>query len=63
MRCNEGSGAFRTALNGLGDRLRDCADSTGMAYAAEVMARTLGLDRAGYGIVDAARDSIDIERD
>ena len=56
--------AFRTALIELGDRLRDCADSAEMSYAAaEVMARTLGLDRAGYGTVDVAVDTIDIERD
>ncbi|MFC6790968.1 PAS domain S-box protein [Methylobacterium komagatae] len=56
--------AFRMALIELGDRLRDCADTAGMAYAAaEVMARTLGLDRAGYGTVDAALGTVDIERD
>ena len=56
--------AFRTALIELGDRLQDCADSAEMAYAAaEIMAQTLGLDRAGYGTVDAALGTIDIERD
>ncbi len=56
--------AFRTALIELGDRLRDCADTAAMAYAAaQIMARTLGLDRAGYGTVDAALGTIDIERD
>ncbi len=35
-----------------------------MAYtAAEIMARTLGLDRAGYGTVGEALDTIHIERD
>ncbi|TNC09177.1 PAS domain S-box protein [Methylobacterium terricola] len=56
--------AFRSALIELGDRFQACVDTAGMAYAAaEVMARTLGLDRAGYGTVDAALKTIDIERD
>lgn len=56
--------AFRTGLIELGDRLRECADTAAMAYvAAEVMARTLGLDRAGYGTVDEALGTIEIERD
>ncbi|AWN39062.1 histidine kinase [Methylobacterium radiodurans] len=56
--------AFRTALIELGDRFQACGDTARMAYAAaEVVARTLGLDRAGYGTVDLALDSIDIERD
>ncbi len=56
--------AFRTALIELGDRLQDCGDTAAMGVAAgEVVARTLGLDRAGYGTVDTALDTIDIERD
>ncbi|AWN50273.1 histidine kinase [Methylobacterium terrae] len=56
--------AFRTALIELGDRFQACVDTAGMAYAAaEVMARTLGLDRAGYGTVDETLDTVEIERD
>ncbi len=33
------------------------------AVGAEIMARTLGLDRAGYGTVDDALEHIEIERD
>ncbi|GJD58648.1 Blue-light-activated protein [Methylobacterium dankookense] len=56
--------AFRTALIELGDRFQACGDTAGMAYAAaEVMARTLGLDRAGYGTVDGTLDTVEIERD
>ncbi|MGW5959465.1 PAS domain S-box protein [Methylorubrum thiocyanatum] len=56
--------AFRTALIELGDRLQDCGDTAAMGFAAaEVVARTLGLDRAGYGTVDTSLDTIDVERD
>ncbi|GJD55592.1 PAS domain S-box protein [Methylobacterium dankookense] len=56
--------AFRTALIDLGDRLRTCPDTASMAHvAAEVMASTLGLDRAGYGTVDETLEHIEIERD
>ena len=56
--------AFRTALIDLGDRLQACTDTAVMAYvAAEIMARTLGLDRAGYGTLDDDLAVIEIERD
>ncbi len=56
--------AFRTALIELGDSFQACGDTAGMAYAAaEVMARTLGLDRAGYGSIDETLDTVEIERD
>ncbi|WP_373866709.1 PAS domain-containing protein [Methylobacterium oxalidis] len=47
-----------------GDRLQACRDTAEMAaVGAEIMARTLGLDRAGYGTVDARLEHIEIERD
>ncbi|XYD09071.1 PAS domain S-box protein [Methylobacterium sp. NMS12] len=56
--------AFRAALIDLGDRLQACTDTADMAYvAAEIMARTLGLDRAGYGTLDDDLAVIEIERD
>ena len=56
--------SFRVALITFGDRLQDCRDTAEMAaVGAEIMARTLGLDRAGYGTVDDALDHIEIERD
>ncbi|WP_210306506.1 PAS domain S-box protein [Methylorubrum rhodinum] len=56
--------AFRDALITFADRLQDCRDTAGMAaVGAEIMARTLGLDRAGYGTVDDALEHIEIERD
>lgn len=48
----------------MGDLLRDLDDPTEMAFvAAEVMGRAFGVDRAGYGTIDAARETIAIERD
>ncbi len=56
--------SFRDALITFGDRLQDCRDTAEMAVtAAEVMARTLGLDRAGYGTLDAGLKTVEIERD
>ncbi len=56
--------ARRLALIELGDRLRDVSDTAEIAYAAaEVMGRTLGVSRAGYGTVDAAQGMVTIERD
>ncbi len=54
----------RAALLELGDRLRDLTDPADLAYAAgETLARTLGVARAGYGSVDAAAETVTIERD
>jgi PAS domain S-box-containing protein len=51
--------SFRTALIAVGDRLQGCRDTAEMAAAgAEIMARTLGLDRAGYGTVDEALEHV-----
>lgn len=56
--------SFRDALIAFGDRLQACRDTAEMAaVGAEIMARTLGLDRAGYGTVDEALELIEIERD
>ena len=56
--------SFRDALIAFGDRLQACRDAAEMAAAgAEIMARTLGLDRAGYGTVDEALEHIEVERD
>ena len=56
--------AFRDALVAFGDRLQACHDTAEMAaVGAEIMARTLGLDRAGYGTVDEALEHVVIERD
>jgi PAS domain S-box-containing protein len=56
--------SFRDALIAFGDRLQACADTAEMAaVGAEIMARTLGLDRAGYGTVDETLEHIEIERD
>ena len=54
----------RVGLLELGDRLRDLSDPAEMAFvAAGIMGRTLDVSRAGYGTVDAAGETITIERD
>ena len=54
----------RSALLELADRSRDLTDPADLAYAgAEILGRTLGVSRAGYGTVDAAAETITIERD
>jgi PAS domain S-box-containing protein len=56
--------ARRLALIELGDRVRDLSDTAEIAYvAAEIMGRTLGVSRAGYGTVDPVRETVAIERD
>ncbi|GJD55733.1 PAS domain S-box protein [Methylobacterium dankookense] len=56
--------SFRDALIAFGDRLQACQGTAEMAaVGAEIMARTLGLDRAGYGTVDDTLKHIEIERD
>ncbi len=53
-----------SALLDLGDRLRDSATTSDMALAAaEVLGRTLEVDRAGYASVDLASETLTIERD
>ncbi len=54
----------RLALVELGDRVRDLDEPADLAFAAaEIMGRTLGVSRAGYGTVDLAAETITIERD
>lgn len=54
----------RLALVELSDRIRDVDDLGEISYAAaETLARQLGVDRAGYGVVDKERETITIERD
>ncbi|GAA3718440.1 hypothetical protein GCM10022268_28440 [Sphingomonas cynarae] len=54
----------RDALLELGDRLRDCNSTAEIAYAAgEVLGRTLGVDRVGYGEVEPTTDTLIIEHD
>jgi PAS domain S-box-containing protein len=56
--------ARQAALVELGDRLRESDDTAEMAFAAaELMGRTLGLSRAGYGTVDPERGTVEVERD
>ena len=56
--------ARRLALIELSDRIRDEDDLVRIAYtAAETLALQLGVDRAGYGIVDKGAETITIERD
>ncbi|MET0720729.1 MAG: ATP-binding protein [Tardiphaga sp.] len=51
----------RTALN---DRLRDLDDIAEMSFAAaEILATTLHVSRAGYGTIDPVTETIRIERD
>ena len=54
----------RDALLELGDRLRECTSASAIAHAAaEVLGRTLGVDRVGYGEVEPTTDTLMIEQD
>jgi PAS domain S-box-containing protein len=56
--------ARRVALLELSDRIRELQDPDDIAYTtAEVLARTLGVSRAGYGEVDLLSETIAIARD
>lgn len=56
--------ARRDGLVRLGDILRDENDPDQMAYAAaQVLGESLGISRAGYGVVDAVRETINVSRD
>ncbi|MDM0019532.1 response regulator [Variovorax saccharolyticus] len=56
--------ARRLALIELGDRIRDLDEPGDIAYAAsELLGGELQVDRAGYGMVDKAAETIAIERD
>jgi PAS domain S-box-containing protein len=54
----------QTALLALSDRFRALTDTADLAYAAaEILATTLGVGRAGYGTIDPAAETITVERD
>ena len=54
----------QTALLAVSDRLRDLTDPAEIVYAAsEILGRTLGISRVGYGIIDMATETVTIERD
>jgi len=56
--------ARRLALIELGDRIRDLDEPGDIAFAAsELLGGELQVDRAGYGMVDKAAETIAIERD
>ncbi|WCS23795.1 GAF domain-containing protein [Methylobacterium sp. NMS14P] len=56
--------ARRDALLALGERLRETDDvPTLVQAAAEIMSGALGATRAGYGLVDAAEETVDIPTD
>ncbi len=54
----------QAALLRLSDRLREAEDAAAMSFCtAEILATTLGVGRAGYGIIDPVAETITIERD
>ena len=56
--------ARNTALAQLSDGVRQLDDADDIAYmAARILGETLGVDRAGYGLIDTANETITIERD
>ena len=56
--------AKRQALARLNDVFRDKADAGDISYsAAQILGETLGVSRAGYGLVHRAEETIVIERD
>ncbi|THD37417.1 MAG: response regulator [Sphingomonas sp.] len=56
--------SHQAALIALGDGLREMTDPAEMSYlAAEIIGTTLGVSRAGYGLIDRANETITIERD
>ena len=55
---------YRAALLALGDRLLNTEDPGEMGFvAAQIAGQTLGLCRAGYGRIDAARGVVEVARD
>ncbi|KMO19249.1 histidine kinase [Methylobacterium platani JCM 14648] len=54
----------RDAMIELGDRLRDVTHRTEIGpIAAEILARTLRLSHAGYGVVDPVRETVTVDHD
>jgi GAF domain-containing protein len=55
---------YDKALADLGERILNLDDPDELAYAAaEILGKTLGVSRAGYGNIDVANETIIIERD
>ncbi|KQS03524.1 hypothetical protein ASG11_04015 [Sphingomonas sp. Leaf357] len=60
----KGEEGRQAALIELSDTLRDIADPGEIAFAASrILARTMGVSRAGYGTIDAAAETIGIAHD
>lgn len=60
----QGSQGHRDALVELNDRFRMTENAGDLAFiAAEVLGRTFGVSRAGYGTIDTLEETIDIDRD
>ncbi|WP_253189186.1 PAS domain S-box protein [Brevundimonas sp. LM2] len=56
--------ARKEALLDLNDTLQDLTDAGEIAHAgASILARALGVSRAGYGLIDAATATIEIQKD
>ena len=56
--------AQQAALLALSDRFRALTDPADLAFAAaEILATTFGVSRAGYGTIDPAAETITVERD
>ena len=56
--------ARRLALVEFGAHIRELADPTEIAFqASAILARTLGVSRGGYGVINARDETITIERD
>ena len=56
--------ARRVALVELGARIRELSDPAEIAFeAGGILARTLGVSRGGYGVIDPREETITIERD
>lgn len=56
--------SHQAALIALGDGLRQMTDPTAMSFlAAQILGSTLGVSRAGYGIIDPVAETVTIERD
>ncbi|UVO50183.1 ATP-binding protein [Sphingomonas sp. SUN019] len=54
----------RAALLALGDGLRQTLDPEAMSFiAAEILGKTFGVSRSGYGIIDPVAETITVERD